>query len=182
MTSRRDDPCDEYDLGAESAMRQAGLGNSAIQLDMSADIPIDDYRELCRHGFYFADPTRYWRGHNEFLESREGDKANQPWRKKMEIANTILQQLGGNKFRMMTGAKDFVGGKDYLMFAVPARSTKNGINKVKITLELNDTYTIEFMKCNFKNYTCDTIVKDEIVYADDLQRFFTAATGLDTHL
>ena len=27
----------------------------------------------------------------------------------MTVAKTILEQLGGNKFRMMTGAKNFMG-------------------------------------------------------------------------
>ena len=30
----------------------------------------------------------------------------------MTVAKTILEHLGGNKFRMMTGAKNFVGYED----------------------------------------------------------------------
>ena len=37
----------------------------------------------------------------------------------LTVANTILQQLGGNKFRVMTGAKNFVGSNDALTFRLP---------------------------------------------------------------
>lgn len=100
----------------------------------------------------------------------------------MAIANTILQQIGGNKFRAMTGAKDFIGGENYLMFGLPARFAKDGINKVRITLDPTDTYTVEYMKVNFKKYTCDTIRKVEGLYCDQLAASFTQTTGLDTHL
>lgn len=100
----------------------------------------------------------------------------------MTMATTILEQIGGNKFRAMTGAKDFIGGENYLVFGLPARFAKNGINKVKITLEASDLYTVEYMKINFRKYEVKTVAKDENVYCSDLQRLFTAATGIDTRL
>ena len=36
----------------------------------------------------------------------------------MEVAREILKQLGGNKFRMMTGAKNFVAGENYLTMKI----------------------------------------------------------------
>lgn len=102
--------------------------------------------------------------------------------KQESVGATILQQLGGHKFIAMTGAKDFVGGANYLMFAVPASMTKNRINKVRITLAENDTYTMEFLKCNYRKHTFDTLANVENVYHDKLQDVFTEETGLDTHL
>lgn len=100
----------------------------------------------------------------------------------MKTATTIFEQIGGNRFRAMTGAKDFVGGENYLMFGLPSRLTKSGINKVKITLGPSDTYTVEYMKINFRKCEVKTVAKDELVYATDLARVFTIATGLDTRI
>ena len=32
----------------------------------------------------------------------------------MQVAQTILQQLGGNKFVVMTGSKNFIAGENFL--------------------------------------------------------------------
>lgn len=97
----------------------------------------------------------------------------------LEIANTIRQQLGGNRFATMTGAKDFVGGSNFLQFSI-GRGAKNRANKVRVTLEATDTYTIEFFRvvsCNVRN-----VGEARNVYASGLQAVFRAATGFDTHL
>ena len=54
----------------------------------------------------------------------------------MEVAKTILSQLGGNIFVMMTGSKNLTAGKDSLSFKVGKNSTK--VNYVKITLNGKD--------------------------------------------
>ena len=95
-----------------------------------------------------------------------------------EVAKIILQQLGGNKFIAMTGAKGFVGGKNMLMFALPARFAKDGINKVRITLGSRDTYKVEFMKIR-GTQPIKVISELNDVYCDSLQRLFTEHTGLD---
>jgi hypothetical protein len=97
------------------------------------------------------------------------------------VANTILNQLGANRFISMTGAKMFVGGSDMLMFSLPARSTKNGINKVRITLLPNDTYKIEFMKIRGTS-PIKMVSETSGVYADTLRQIFTNETGLYTNL
>jgi len=98
----------------------------------------------------------------------------------LEIANTIRQQLGGNRFAAMTGAKDFVGGSNFLQFSIGKGAT-NKANKVRVTLETNDTYMIEFFKCRaFDVRSCGPVVRG--VYADRLQAVFTEHTGFDTHL
>lgn len=98
----------------------------------------------------------------------------------MTIATTILEQLGGNKFRAMTGAKDFGGHADALTFRLPATITRDRINFVRITLTPADVYRVEFMKVRGLNIT--TVSTHDDVYASDLRRVFTSATGLETSL
>ena len=95
------------------------------------------------------------------------------------IANTILQQLGGNRFAVMTGAKNFVGMSNGLMFGL-RRGAKNGINKVRITLDPSDTYTVEFYKIRGVNVS--KVSESDMVYADSLRKTFESATGLYTSL
>jgi hypothetical protein len=97
----------------------------------------------------------------------------------MTVAQTILQQLGGNKFRVMTGAKNFMEDGDSLIFWIP---TKNGIDNVIITLEFTDTYRMTFQKWNRKTLQQKIVYTVGGVYADQLQSIFTNQTGLDTHL
>ncbi len=104
---------------------------------------------------------------------------------KMAIARTILQQLGGHRFVAMTGARDILALDSGLRFKLPGRNfTKQGINLVSITLDPNDTYSIQFEKLTRKgtDYTRQTVAVCFDVYADRLAHVFTATTGLDTHL
>jgi hypothetical protein len=98
----------------------------------------------------------------------------------MSIAQSILQQLGGNKFIAMTGSTLFVGGDDYLMFKTRKSLCINKTSKVKITLTPMDLYTVEFMSI-YKD-TVKIISKHEDVYVEDLQELFTRETGLVTRL
>jgi hypothetical protein len=96
----------------------------------------------------------------------------------MEIATTILSQLGGKRFIAMTGAKNLLAHKDGLSFRLPRCGA--GINYVKITLNALDLYNLEFgvirdKKCSFAHTMSD-------IYAEDLRDVFTAATGLYTSL
>ena len=100
----------------------------------------------------------------------------------IEIANTILSQLGGNRFIAMTGAKNFMALQSGLQLDLPkqAHYVKNGITRLWIELTPADTYTIRAWKIRGMNaYQVDTI---ENVYCDELQSIFTELTGLDTHL
>ena len=98
------------------------------------------------------------------------------------VARTILEQLGGNRFVAMTGAKDFVGGPDFLAFKLPARFAQDGINYVRITLDPDDTYTMSFCKCNWRTLVKYEIAEHDRVYCDSLQSIFRTSTGLDTSL
>lgn len=98
-----------------------------------------------------------------------------------EIARTILAQLGANRFIAMTGAKMFVAGTSYLMFKLPARFAKHGINCVRITLDPSDTYTVEWM--NVRGMKCSNPVETSTgVYADSLRSLFASVTGLAVSL
>lgn len=99
----------------------------------------------------------------------------------MTVANTILAQLGGNRFAMMTGAKNFVGSADALMFSIGG-GAKNRINKVRVTLTPDDLYTVEFMKYSPSKLETKLINKVEGVYNDMLQEIFTNYTGFFTKL
>ena len=109
-----------------------------------------------------------------------------------QIANTILSQLGGNRFALMTGAKNFMfGPKGDLSFSIPKT---NKINKVKITLDKGtDTYTIEFINTltvnqiakriqNKQENLFDVVARVDNVYCESLQETFTRHTGLYTKL
>lgn len=90
----------------------------------------------------------------------------------------ILRQLGGNMFRMMTGAKDFMGGNDRLTFRI-GRNAK-GVNMVRIILEPSDLYTMEFMAV--RNCVFKMTARAEEIYNEDLTAIFTEHTGLDVRL
>jgi hypothetical protein len=99
---------------------------------------------------------------------------------KNQIATTILAQLGGQKFIVMTGAKDVYGDGNSLGFKLPARTAKNGINFVRVTLNGDDLYNVEFFK--FDKYVLNAVSDVRGVYDDMLQSVFTEATGLATRL
>lgn len=94
------------------------------------------------------------------------------------IATQILQQLGGGRFMVMTGARNFVAGDGYLRFALP--KAKDGINRVKIELNAKDLYDVEFGKFRSLDYTKRGEFFD--VSVDQLRAIFTANTGLEVSL
>jgi len=102
----------------------------------------------------------------------------------MNVAIRTLQQIGGNKFIAMTGAKNIVSDGNSLNFKLPNNFAKKGINFVKITLMPTDTYKMVFSKITWRKYvpTIKLIQEYTDVYNDQLQELFTEATGLDTHL
>jgi hypothetical protein len=61
-----------------------------------------------------------------------------------QIANTILAQLGGHKFVVMTGAKNLVAIENGLRFNIGQNGSK--ANMVKVILNWDDTYTMQFIK------------------------------------
>lgn len=94
------------------------------------------------------------------------------------VAKEIYQQLGGNRFAMMTGAKNFVS--DSKNNALSFRIGRNGskANYVKIRLNSMDTYDVTFGRIHNMDYRDLETMKG--VYAEDLQKVFTEYTGLYT--
>jgi hypothetical protein len=96
----------------------------------------------------------------------------------MSVAQTILAQMGGNKFLAMTGAKYLVALDNALQFTLPNRK----INSVVIRLDADDTYTMLFNKKTNMGIDIKLIASAVGVYADQLQSVFTEKTGLYTSL
>lgn len=103
-----------------------------------------------------------------------------------QIATEILNQLGGRRFSVITGSKDFVimdCQKPYGLRMKLARN-KTRANYLAIHLLENDTYRMEFKYTQFSMKTLESKVVEietlEDVYAEDLQKFFTDVTGLYT--
>lgn len=97
-----------------------------------------------------------------------------------EVAETILQQLGGRRFIAMTGAHHFVADGDALRFRLPSNFAASGINAVRITLNCTDTYDLVFSKVAGLDVTEIAAVTD--IYADQLRDVFRSGTGLDVVL
>jgi hypothetical protein len=99
----------------------------------------------------------------------------------MTVANTILAQLGGNRFIAMTGAKNLMGDKDSLQFKIGA-GAKDRITHVRVLLSADDTYAVTFYRISGRGLDVRTIREDGMVYADSLRATFEAATGFRTSL
>ena len=96
----------------------------------------------------------------------------------MTVAKTILEQLGGRRFIVMTGSKNFVGSNDSLSFKVGSNGSK--VTHVRVTLTPADLYTVVFM--NVRKFEVKELSKHEDVYNDQLQEIFTRETGMYTRL
>lgn len=106
----------------------------------------------------------------------------------LQVAQTILEQLGGKRFIAMTGAKDFVALNDWqgkptrggLQFSLPNNFAKDGINKIRVTLTTMDDYLVEPFKIRGAKVQAFPIRTE--VYGDNLQAVISKITGLDTYL
>lgn len=96
-----------------------------------------------------------------------------------QVAQTILAQLGGNKFLAMTGAK-LVSTPDSLRIKIKGRGCRGPVNWIAITSTRSGNYVVEALFIrgfSVHNKECRTGTT-----ADQLQNAFTEMTGLDTHL
>jgi len=100
----------------------------------------------------------------------------------MSVAETILKQLGGSWFKVMTGAKDFMSHENALVFRFPRckGGTCKGASRCRIELTPDDTYTVSFFKV-WKRECVEFQVQTGI-YFDQLEEVFTECTGLYTRL
>jgi riboflavin biosynthesis pyrimidine reductase len=97
-----------------------------------------------------------------------------------EVAETIIAQLGGNHFVVMTGARHLLADGNTLTFRLPSNFAKNGINAVSVRLNGRDLYDVAFSRV--RGIRSTVITEHHDVYSDSLHEIFTSATGLDTTL
>ena len=99
-----------------------------------------------------------------------------------EIAATILLQLGGSRFKTMTGSKNFVATGQSLRMSLA--KNKSGANYLEVHLNAWDTYTMHFYWAGMTKDGVRFVTKaqEDMVYEDQLQAIFTKVTGLYTHL
>lgn len=111
---------------------------------------------------------------------------------------TIVEQIGGNKFLVMTGSKFQYYGHDKLGYVyLMIKLTKNQSKAQYLKIQLNglDLYDLTFSRIKktltplakelgVKVYDEEVIIVKEYkdVYADMLQDIFTSVTGLYTTL
>ena len=111
---------------------------------------------------------------------------------------TIAEQIGGNKFLVMTGSKFKYYGHDelgYVYLMIKLTKNQSKAQYLKIQLNSNDLYDLTFSKIKktltpfakefgLKVYDEEIVTVKEYkdVYADMLQEIFTSVTGLYTTL
>ncbi len=108
-----------------------------------------------------------------------------------EVVETILRQLGGRRFSVMTGSKNYVADGNTLRMTLAKSESR--ANRLEITYEPGtDTYVVRFYRytaphlrgksLQFVEERVEEVVRYEGVYADQLCPLFAAVTGLRTSL
>ena len=97
----------------------------------------------------------------------------------MSVAREILNQLGGNKFRVMTGAKNLMGFENGLVMKIGRNSSNS--NYLKITLNSMDLYDMEFAKVSRMGEK-KSVTEYNNVYNDSMVEVFEKHTGMYTKL
>ena len=93
------------------------------------------------------------------------------------VAETILKTLGGNKFRMMTGAKNLAGDENSLSMRIGRNSSNS--NYLKITLNSMDLYDMKFAKLT-RMGELKSVKEYDNVYNDSMVEVFEKHTGMYT--
>lgn len=88
------------------------------------------------------------------------------------VAETIRAQIGNMAFRMM-GASNLAGSEHSLTFKIKGSRT---VNRVQVTLDPSDTYTIGFFKT--RGHSIRLVASVEDVYVDNLRGIIEQNTGL----
>lgn len=97
----------------------------------------------------------------------------------MRVAEEILSQLGGNRFRVMTGAKNFAGTDNSLRMRIGRNKTN--ANYMEVVLNSMDLYDITFAKVTRMGEMKSVKTYDN-VYNDMLVEIFESHTGMYTSL
>lgn len=105
-----------------------------------------------------------------------------------QVSNTILNQLGGNRFVAMTDAKNFLYAdvtehNDKIWLRMDLGRNKAKVNKLKIYYNAGqDTYTMHFYKQRVIKKTFDVQISNEQVFEgvhdEMLASIFTEVTGM----
>ena len=96
-----------------------------------------------------------------------------------DVARIIWEHLGGNKFRVMTGAKNLLNTGDGLAMKLGRNSSNS--NYLKITLNSMDLYDMKFAKLT-RMGELKSVKEYDNVYNDMLTDVFTKHTGMYTKL
>ena len=143
-----------------------------------------DGKKVLMYNLYTKDKSKYSGNNLHGLDMARNSKGEAMYLVPIqeggrEIAKTILQQLGGNKFIAMTGAKN-LGFTDKGLQMQIGRNSK-GVTHVIIELDRGkDLYNIEFVQV--RKFKRKTIKKLKGIYADQLGEIFTRYTGLRIRL
>ena len=95
------------------------------------------------------------------------------------IANEIYRQLGGNRFRVMTGAKMMVSTENGIRMRIGRNKTN--ANFMEVSLNSLDLYDVTFAKLT-KMGEMKSVKEYENVYNDMLVSIFESHTGMYTTL
>ncbi len=109
----------------------------------------------------------------------------------MTVATIIYQQLGGNKFMVMTGAKQLSSIPNGIEFSLPRNKSK--ANRFKVVLDQGaDLYDVTFSKFALPRLSSKTgeltggeaveLSVTRRVDAESLRAMFTDYTGLFTSM
>lgn len=99
----------------------------------------------------------------------------------VQVAEIIRAQLGGNRFAVMTGAKNWIAlsnGRGGVSFKIGKNA--RGVTHVRIVLGDDDLYSLEFLKC--RGVEIKTISDFYQVHVDGLRGIFTEETGMYTNI
>lgn len=105
---------------------------------------------------------------------------------KRRIADNIIDTLGGQRFKAITGVREIVKEPNGLRMTVP--KNRSGANRLKIRLKSNGLYKVIFYKYiaprkvkDSLEYTEEKVEEKAIfddVYFEELQNIFIQVTGL----
>ena len=97
----------------------------------------------------------------------------------MSVANEIYRQLGGNKFAVMTGAKNFIDIENGIRMKIGRNKTNH--NWMEVTINSLDLYDVAFAKLT-KLGERKSLKEYNNVYNDSLVELFETHTGMYTKL
>ena len=97
----------------------------------------------------------------------------------MSVANEIYRTLGGHKFVVMTGAKNFIDLKNGIRMKIGRNKTNS--NYLKITLNMMDLYDVRFSRVSPMGGE-RSVTEYNNIYNDSLVEVFEKHTGMYTSL